>query len=173
MAPNNVARALQTDTKLLRYASAITGNKRSFGNCCLKSLTSSKLRATTGNKMQQGVQTDATCNTQQCCVRLHWALGTLRFTTATLTKTSPQNLLRLLHLIHVAHCVRSVPKLNWYKRFQSIKIKNKRFTLLVCSRCRQNLKCDDFASLLCKVTQKYVLKCVLHVQNNFCFSFNQ
>ena len=31
-------------------------------------------RATTSNNMQQGVQTDATCNIQQCCVRLHAAL---------------------------------------------------------------------------------------------------
>ena len=30
--------------------------------------------ATTSNNMQRGVQTDATCNIQQCCVRLHAAL---------------------------------------------------------------------------------------------------
>ena len=30
--------------------------------------------ATTSNNMQQGVQTDATCNIQQCYVRLHGAL---------------------------------------------------------------------------------------------------
>ena len=30
--------------------------------------------ATTSNNMQQGVQTDATCKIQQCCVRLHSAL---------------------------------------------------------------------------------------------------
>ena len=30
--------------------------------------------ATTSNNMQQGVQTDATCNIQQCCVRLHGSL---------------------------------------------------------------------------------------------------
>ena len=36
-----------------------------------KSLTGLKLCATTPNNMQQGVQTDATCNIQQCCVRLH------------------------------------------------------------------------------------------------------
>ena len=28
----------------------------------------------TRNNMQQGVQTDATCNIQQCCLRLHRAL---------------------------------------------------------------------------------------------------
>ena len=33
---------------------------------------------TTRNNMQQGVQTDATCNTQQCCVPLHGTLETIR-----------------------------------------------------------------------------------------------
>ena len=41
-------------------------NKRNVGSCRLKSLTGLKLCATTGNNMQQGVQTDATCNIQQC-----------------------------------------------------------------------------------------------------------
>ena len=41
------------------------------GSCCVpfhvaKSLTGFKLSATTPNNMQQGVQTDATCNRQQC-----------------------------------------------------------------------------------------------------------
>ena len=36
-----------------------------------KSLTGFKLCATTPNNMQQGVQTDPTCNIQQCWVRLH------------------------------------------------------------------------------------------------------
>ena len=49
-------------------------NKRTAGSCWLKSLTGFKLCATTRNNMQQGVQTDATCNIQQCCVRLHGAL---------------------------------------------------------------------------------------------------
>ena len=37
--------------------------------------------------MQQGVQTDATCNIQQCCVRLHRALHAsfLKFLRAYLT----------------------------------------------------------------------------------------
>ena len=40
-----------------------------------KSLTAGfKLCATTHNNMQQGVQTDATCNIQQCCVHLHTEL---------------------------------------------------------------------------------------------------
>ena len=41
-------------------------NKRNVGSCWLKSLTSFKLCATTSNNMQQGVQTDASCNIQQC-----------------------------------------------------------------------------------------------------------
>ena len=41
-------------------------NKRNVGSCWLKSLTGFKLCATTSNNMQQGVQTDATCNIQQC-----------------------------------------------------------------------------------------------------------
>ena len=111
--PNNIGRAVQTDPTLLRYASAITEqkkcselpaqkfdrfqtlrnnsqqdattcnrvckriqhfcatlwrsrNKRIVGSCWLKSLTGFKLCATTSNNMQQGVQTDATCNIQQC-----------------------------------------------------------------------------------------------------------
>ena len=48
-------------------------NKRNVGSCWLKSLTSFKLCTTTCNNIQQGVQTDATCNNQQCCVRLHRA----------------------------------------------------------------------------------------------------
>ena len=43
-----------------------------------KSLTSFKLCATSPNNMQQGVQTDATCNIQQCRVRLHGALEIYR-----------------------------------------------------------------------------------------------
>ena len=49
-------------------------NKRNVGSCWLKSLTSFKLCATTSNNIQQGEQTDATCNIQQCCVRMHGAL---------------------------------------------------------------------------------------------------
>ena len=41
-------------------------NKRNVEICWLKSLTGFKLCATTRNNMQQGVQTDATCNIQHC-----------------------------------------------------------------------------------------------------------
>ena len=44
---NNVGRAAQTDPTLLRYASAITQQKRSVRSCWLKSLTGFKLCATT------------------------------------------------------------------------------------------------------------------------------
>ena len=63
--PNTVGRAVQTDSTLLRNASAITEQKR-----CWELLTQTfdrfqyKLCATTRNNMQQGVQTDATCNIQ-------------------------------------------------------------------------------------------------------------
>ena len=60
-------------------------NERNVGICWLKSLTGSNLcatkrnntqkHATTRNNMQQGVQTDASCKIQQCCVRFHEALG--------------------------------------------------------------------------------------------------
>ena len=63
---SNVGRAAQTDPTLLRYASAITQQKRSVRSCWLKSLTGFKLCATTHNNVQQGVQMDATCNIQQC-----------------------------------------------------------------------------------------------------------
>ena len=54
------------------------------GNCYVrlsvaKSLTGFKLCATKSNNMQQGVQTDATCNIQQCCVLLRGALEYLHF----------------------------------------------------------------------------------------------
>ena len=46
------------------------------GSCCVRLHAASNFaqqHATTSNNMQQGVQTDATCNIQQCCVRLHGA----------------------------------------------------------------------------------------------------
>ena len=55
------------------WKSCANGSKETVGSCWLKSLTGFKLCATTSNNMQQGVQTDATCNIQQCCARLHGA----------------------------------------------------------------------------------------------------
>ena len=51
-------------------------NKRNVGRCSLKSLTRFKLRATA---CKRSVQTNATCNTQQWCVRLHGAMRSLLF----------------------------------------------------------------------------------------------
>ena len=60
---NNVARAVQTDPTLLRYASVITEQK----NCWELLAQKFDQFQTSRNNMQQGVQTDATgINTQQC-----------------------------------------------------------------------------------------------------------
>ena len=68
--PNNVGRAVQMDPTLLCYASAIMEQKKCW------ELLAEKLDQfqILPNNMQQGVQMDATCNIQQCCVRLHRAL---------------------------------------------------------------------------------------------------
>ena len=75
--PNNVGRAVQTDPTLLRYASAITEQKKCWELLAEKFDRFQTLRNDTQkhlrNNMQQGVKTDATCNIQQCCVRLHGA----------------------------------------------------------------------------------------------------
>ena len=63
--PNNVGRAVQR----IQHCCATlrrSRNKTNVGSCWLKNLTGFKLCATTSNNMQQGVQTDATCNMQQC-----------------------------------------------------------------------------------------------------------
>ena len=59
--PNNVGRAVQTDPTLLRYASAITEQKKCWELLAEKFDRYQTLR----NDMQQGVQTDTTCNIQQ------------------------------------------------------------------------------------------------------------
>ena len=65
--PNSVGRAVQTDPTLLRYASAITKQKKCWELLAEKFDWFQTLR----NKTQQH---PATCNIQQCCVRLHGAL---------------------------------------------------------------------------------------------------
>ena len=60
--PNNVGRAVQTDPTLLRYASAIMEQKKCWELLAEKFDQFQTLR----NNMQQGVQTDATWNIQQC-----------------------------------------------------------------------------------------------------------
>ena len=59
---NNVGRAVQTDPTLLRYASTITEQKKCW------ELFPQKFNPfqTSCYSMQKSVQTDATCNTQQC-----------------------------------------------------------------------------------------------------------
>ena len=64
--PNNVGRAVQTDPTLLRYASAITEQKKCWELLAEKFDWFQTFR----NNMQKGVQTDATCNLQQCWVLL-------------------------------------------------------------------------------------------------------
>ena len=59
--PNNVGRAVQTDPTLLRYASAITEQKKCWELLAEKFDRYQTLR----NDMQQGVQTDTRCNIQQ------------------------------------------------------------------------------------------------------------
>ena len=68
---NKVGRAVQTDRTLLRYVSAITEEEKFQGLLAQKfdrfqtSLNNSQHHAATCNNMQQGVQTDATCNIQR------------------------------------------------------------------------------------------------------------
>ena len=67
--PNNVGRAVERNPTLLRYPSAIKEQKK-----CWELLAENFDRFQTWrNNTQQGVQTDATWNIQQCCVRLHGA----------------------------------------------------------------------------------------------------
>ena len=60
--PNNDGRAMQTDPTLWLYASAITEQKKCWELLAEKFDWFQTLR----NNTQQGVQTDATCNIQQC-----------------------------------------------------------------------------------------------------------
>ena len=70
--PNNVERAVQADPTMLRYASAITEQKKCWELLAQKFdriqtlRNNSKKHATTYSNRQKGVQKDATCNIQQC-----------------------------------------------------------------------------------------------------------
>ena len=59
---SNVGRAVQTDPTFLRYTSAITEQKKCWELLAEKFDWFQTFR----NNMQKGVQTDATCNIQQC-----------------------------------------------------------------------------------------------------------
>ena len=54
----------------------------------------------------------------------------------------------------------------------NIKAKNERFTA-AGSRCRQNLKYENFTSSFTRLRQKIALKSVLHVLYDYFSSFNQ
>ena len=45
--------------------------------------------------------------------------------------------------------------------------------IVICSRCRKNLKFGDFTLLFCGVRQKNARKSVMHVQHVYFSSFNQ
>ena len=53
-----------------------------------------------------------------------------------------------------------------------VKAKNERFTA-VSSRCRQNLKYENFPSSFGRLRQNIAPKSVLHVQHDYFSSFNQ
>ena len=103
-------------------------------------------------------------------------LGTLRSTTATSSKTSPQYMTLLYHKSFAVILSRSLPtiwaKYPYNKLLRAVKIEKERFSV-ACSRCRQNLKFGNFTSSLCWVPQESVLKSVLHVQRDHWCSFNQ
>ena len=75
------------------------------------------------------------------------------------------------------HCESSLiwamyPKNKSVRAFFRLKIENERFSV-ACSRCRQNLEFGDFTSSLCRVPQKYELKCLPQVQHDYLCSSNQ
>ena len=74
--PNNVGRAVQMDPTLLRYASAITAQKKCW-EFLAQNFDRFQTKRTTPSNTQQHVikcANDPTCIIQQCCVRLHEAL---------------------------------------------------------------------------------------------------
>ena len=70
---NNVGRAVQTDPTLLRYASAITEQKKCWELLAEKFDRFQTLRNNTQQQPTTCNRVDATCNIQQCCVRSHEA----------------------------------------------------------------------------------------------------
>ena len=63
--PNNVGRAVQTNPTLLRDASAITEQKK-YWELLAENFDRFQTLRNNIQHMKQGVQTDATCNIQQC-----------------------------------------------------------------------------------------------------------
>ena len=68
--PQQFWKSCTNGSNIVRYASVITEQKKCWELLAEKFDRFQTLR----NNMQQGVETDATCNIQQCCVRLHAAL---------------------------------------------------------------------------------------------------
>ena len=81
------------------------------------------------------------------------------------------SLLRLFHVDHVVQNRRTALSLVWHEWF-SCKGKDERFTA-ASSRCRQNLKYENFASSFGRLRQNIAPKSVPQVQHNHFSSFNQ
>ena len=107
------------------------------------------------------------------------SIGTLRSTTATSTKTPPQNI--TLHCrkflavrpspLHRTMWAKYPKNINWYERFLS---KNRELYIHICALALSKiLKFGDFTSLLCRVQHEFVLNCVPRVQHDYFSSFNQ
>ena len=82
------------------------------------------------------------------------------------------SLLRLLHVDHVVQNRWSALSLAWYEWLRHVKAKGERFTP-VGSRCRQNLKYENFTSSFGRLRQNIATKSVPHVQHDCFSSFNQ
>jgi len=102
--PNNVGRAVQTDPTLLRYASAITEQKKCWELLAEKFERFQTLRNNTqqhptrcanGRNMYHPTMLGVVG--QQCCVRLHGALGALQSNDAMTAKTKVNLLSSSLH----------------------------------------------------------------------------
>ena len=58
--------------------------------------------------------------------------------------------------------------MSYVVRGSKLKTENERFSVAIaCSHCRLNLKFGDFTSSLSRVTQRYELKSVPHVQHDY------
>ena len=55
--------------------------------------------------MQKSVKTDATCNTQQCCVRLHGAIRSLLFIV--------EEFVRVVNMLFIIETSAKVESANW------------------------------------------------------------
>ena len=81
------------------------------------------------------------------------------------------SLLRLFHVDHVVQKRRTALSLAWSNGFH-VKTKSERFTV-ASSRCRQNLKYENFTSTFGRLRQTFAPESVPHVQHDYFSSFNQ